>query len=215
MAFFDCSELLDVVKLVDTTIALSGIRGFLEPVEGCALHYLAAYAPGEGCIVEIGSFFGKSTAFLASGCKFNNRGWVGAVDHFLGSPEHQKGGIEETSEIIEQGSVYPQFERNMQQLGLMDTVKVFKGYSQDVAKQWQDPIRLLFIDGNHSYENSRLDFESWEPHVTKDGLICFHDIGNPLYVDGITRFFNEITNDSSSRLELVCQIRTLAVLQKK
>lgn len=38
------------------------------------------------------------------------------------------------------------------------------------------PIDLLFIDGDHSYEGCRLDFEMYRHLVAPDGLIVFHDI---------------------------------------
>ena len=39
-----------------------------------------------------------------------------------------------------------------------------------------EPIDVLFIDGDHSYEGVKKDFELYEPLVKKGGLICFHDI---------------------------------------
>jgi len=37
-------------------------------------------------------------------------------------------------------------------------------------------VDLLFIDGDHSYEGCRLDFEMYRDLVAPDGLIVFHDI---------------------------------------
>jgi predicted O-methyltransferase YrrM len=45
-------------------------------------------------------------------------------------------------------------------------------------KRWLNgaEIDLLFIDGDHSYEGVKLDFEMYGPLVRKGGIIAFHDI---------------------------------------
>ncbi|RPH56645.1 MAG: class I SAM-dependent methyltransferase, partial [Acidobacteria bacterium] len=37
-------------------------------------------------------------------------------------------------------------------------------------------LDVLFIDGDHSYEGVRRDFEMYRPLVREGGLIVFHDI---------------------------------------
>lgn len=57
------------------------------------------------------------------------------------------------------------------------------------VKTWLSgrPINLLFIDGDHSYEGVRQDYEIYAPMVK--GLIAFHDLaGEP----GVRRFWNEL-----------------------
>lgn len=39
-----------------------------------------------------------------------------------------------------------------------------------------DEVDLLFIDGDHSYQGVRKDFEMYSPLVRPDGMIGFHDI---------------------------------------
>jgi cephalosporin hydroxylase len=41
-------------------------------------------------------------------------------------------------------------------------------------------IDFLFIDGDHSYEGARADFEIYGPKVRKGGVIAFHDLITPL-----------------------------------
>lgn len=40
---------------------------------------------------------------------------------------------------------------------------------------WQPTIDFLFIDGDHSYEGVKKDFEMYAPLVKKGGVIVFHD----------------------------------------
>ncbi|MCI4408413.1 MAG: class I SAM-dependent methyltransferase [Thermofilum sp.] len=65
---------------------------------------------------------------------------------------------------------------------------------------------MLFIDGDHSYEGVKKDFEMYSPLVRQDGLIVFHDIYSE---PGVAKFWSEarqkylhyeIVNYSSKRI---------------
>ena len=45
-----------------------------------------------------------------------------------------------------------------------------------VRKLLPDPIDFLFLDGDHSYDGVRRDFENYAPLVSARGLIALHDI---------------------------------------
>ncbi|MBB4661039.1 class I SAM-dependent methyltransferase [Conexibacter arvalis] len=47
--------------------------------------------------------------------------------------------------------------------------------SGEVGRAWRTPIDLVFIDGDHSEEGCRLDWELFHPHVTAGGVVAFHD----------------------------------------
>ena len=55
-------------------------------------------------------------------------------------------------------------------------------------------LDFLFIDGDHTYEGVKKDFEMYSPLVRKGGLIAFHDIvpGPQEYVGEVPKFWNEI-----------------------
>ena len=69
-------------------------------------------------------------------------------------------------------------------------------------------LDFLFIDGDHSYEGVKKDFEMYSPLVRKGGIIAFHDIvphdrvHDPYGVVGVHRFWNEIKH-SYKYLEIV------------
>ena len=186
------------------------IEGFLSDLQGYALMLLAEQGPGSGVIVEIGSFKGKSTAWLARGAKRGNREKVYAVDHFTGSPEHQKGMPIEDKDVAASGSTFEVFSRNIASLGLGDQVIPIIASSAEAASAWEKPIRLLFIDADHSYEASKIDFDSWAPHVVSGGLIAFHDIDE---WPGVTEFYrNEVLTNPAYR-ELL-RVDSIGVVEK-
>ena len=50
---------------------------------------------------------------------------------------------------------------------LQKTKDIFKG----------EQIDFLFIDGDHTYQGVKTDFELYSPLVRKGGIVAFHDIG--------------------------------------
>src|SRR5690554_3594375 len=59
---------------------LGDLDGLIWKSEGARLAHLASLVPADQAIVEIGSYKGKSTAFLAAGAKAGHRPTVHAVD---------------------------------------------------------------------------------------------------------------------------------------
>ncbi|MEM2742136.1 MAG: class I SAM-dependent methyltransferase [Nitrososphaeria archaeon] len=55
-------------------------------------------------------------------------------------------------------------------------------------------LDFLFIDGDHTYEGVKKDFEMYGPLVRKGGIMAFHDIvpGHPEHVGGVPKFWSEI-----------------------
>ena len=57
------------------------------------------------------------------------------------------------------------------------TVEEHVGRFLDVVPEFPDEsIDLLHIDGYHSYEAAREDFQSWLPKVAPNGLVLMHDV---------------------------------------
>ncbi|MCB0331096.1 MAG: class I SAM-dependent methyltransferase [Bdellovibrionales bacterium] len=180
----DVSKTLSSIQLV-TEVAGSGIaelaikaekiEGYLSPKEGAALYACALYGPASGDIVEIGSWKGKSTVWLASAAKKGQRGKVHAIDPHVGSDEHQPGG-DFHKDLPQAGSTFQEFQQNINSFGLNDWVIPHLTPSQEAARSWQGDIRLLFIDGDHSFEAVKADFQLFSPYVSTGGVIAFHDV---------------------------------------
>jgi len=75
-------------------------------------------------------------------------------------------------------------------------------HSQLLSLLKKKKIDLLFIDGDHSYEGVKKDFELYKSSVSKNGIIAFHDIvpdsfsrtgvKTSSYVGEVPKFWNEI-----------------------
>jgi len=200
-----------LVRFNNYVSQFQSINGFLLPVEGYALLRLAAEGSGVGAIVEIGSFMGRSTCWLATGSKSVYREKVVAIDHFRGSPEHQPGAAMAAAVLGTEGSTFAAFQENIQRAGIADYVTPICKSSEDAARAWSGPIRLLFIDGDHSYESVSRDFALWSPFVVPGGLVCLHDVGNS---PDVTRFHQHLLQHGPA-FESVFVVASLAVLRKK
>ena len=159
----------------DLATQTESIKGFLSTREGVSLYFLAAFGAGQGEIVEIGSFQGKSTVWLARGSKDAKRERVWAIDPHLGSPEHQVGEVHST-QMPRSGSTFEDFQESIRRFDLEAQVSPLVETSNAAAERWSAPIRLLFIDGLHDFESVEQDFLSWTPYLVPGGLVAFHDV---------------------------------------
>lgn len=57
------------------------------------------------------------------------------------------------------------------------------------------PFDLAFIDGNHSYDFVKKDFENTIDLVSEKGLLCFHDIKAPSAPD-VGKFYNKLKKEN-------------------
>lgn len=170
------------------------VDGWLTELEGAALYQAAKHGNGDGVIVEIGSFKGRSTIWLAKGSMRAGREKVYAIDTHLGSLEHRPGG-EYASHMPPEGTTEFVFRKNIKDSGLEDWVVPVAMSSDEALQLWRDPIRLLFIDAEHAYEAVRADFHGWQRFVVVGGIVAFHDVdrwdGSPKVLDGPTKVVYE------------------------
>lgn len=111
-------------------------------------------------IVELGSYKGKSTHALLSGCK----GIVYAVDHFKGSESKsdETYGKSGKNEFLK--STHGFNNLILLEMCTVKAAELFKDKSAD----------MIFIDAGHLYEEILADLKAWIPKIKK--LVCGHDI---------------------------------------
>ncbi len=155
-----------------------------------------------GVIVEIGSYKGKSALALAHG--------VRSAQSELPTPifcidPHQAF----TGELG--GKFGPNDRKDFFQLmldsGAYHEVNLINLESTILAKGWDKPIGMLFIDGDHRYGSVRDDYQSWYPHVIDGGIIAFDDSkllhGQTL---GSAQFVDELIAAGAQPIETVGKI---------
>jgi MMP 1-O-methyltransferase len=146
---------------------VEGVGGWLTGKEGRLLYTLARRCTGRGVIVEIGSWKGKSTIWLASGSRRGAGATVYAIDPHTA----------ESDNLATQSAVptFAEFTDNIRRAGIADLVVPLVMTSADAAGDFDRPVELLFIDGAHDYASVALDFELWFPKLLDGGTIAFHD----------------------------------------
>jgi N-succinyldiaminopimelate aminotransferase len=159
--------------------AAEAAKGFMPPDEGLALYETAlAYAP-VGPVMEIGTYCGKSTIYLAAAARTFSQ-TVFTVDHHHGSEEHQEGWEYHDSSLVDPRTgridTLPQFRATIAAAGLEDDVIAIVGRSAQVARSWRALLGRVFIDGGHTDEAAEADYEGWARWVTLGGALVIHDV---------------------------------------
>ena len=146
------------------------------------LYQLASDLPENATVVEIGSWMGASTCFLAAGLK-GSQAKIYAVDNFAGlstcgedSAWYQRG-----FKKLGTNSTLGFFKENFAALGFSERAEPVVSDSVAAARsldRLKGTVDLIFMDGDHSYEGCRSDIEHWLPYVRKGGVMAFHDFGS-------------------------------------
>jgi predicted O-methyltransferase YrrM len=91
--------------------------------------------------------------------------------------------------------LYRQFPRNGQTLRLIRADSHLPETKERVLHELRgERLDYLFIDGDHTYEGVKKDFEMYSPLVRSGGLVAFHDVAeHRRELDcGVDKFWNEI-----------------------
>ena len=158
--------------------AAEAARGFMPPPEGLALYRAAAAYATAGPVLEIGTYCGKSTIYLAAAGRAAGQ-LVITVDHHRGSEENQPGWEYHDPSLADPSGrldTLPHFRSNLAASGLEDSVIAIVGRSADVARLWASPVGMLFIDGGHTDAAVIADYQGWAPHLARGGALAIHDV---------------------------------------
>ena len=156
---------------------VSDIPTWTWSIELRALHDLAAAAAPNATVLEIGSYLGASTCYLAAGLARHD-GRIVCVDTWNNEtmPEGQR-------------DTFAEFTRNTR--AVANRVTVVRKRSEMLRDgDIPAPIHLAFIDGDHGYEAVRRDFEIVAGRLAPNGVVAFHDFSDAGF-PGVTRVVGE------------------------
>jgi predicted O-methyltransferase YrrM len=130
-------------------------------IDEAALLYRLARDVRTGPIAEIGRFKGGSTVVFASALPEGVELWSYDL-HVALRPDM-------SGEQLDR-----ELDEALTRLGVRRKVNLLVGDSRTVEPP-PAPLELLFIDGDHSYEGAKADFERWSAFVRPGGHVLFHD----------------------------------------
>ena len=159
--------------------AAEAAQGFMPPDEGLALYQTAAAYAHLGPILEIGTYCGKSTIYLAAAAREASQ-LVITVDHHHGSEENQPGWEYHDPTLVDARTgrldTLPTFRATLAATGLEPQVIAVVGRSVEVAGLWRAPLGMLFIDGGHTDVAAQADYANWARWVAPGGALAIHDV---------------------------------------
>jgi predicted O-methyltransferase YrrM len=136
------------------------IEGWMSQDE---LQWLHDRASEMESVAEIGSWMGRSTHALLTGCK----GKVYAIDHFQGSPSERNA----AHERAKKEDIHSIFMKNV---GHFPNLIVFKMDAIEASKHFEDKsIEMVFYDADHEYPACKEIMAAWLPKCKK--VFCGHD----------------------------------------
>lgn len=143
-------------------------------------------------IVELGTHLGNSYFTFCQSAKENKiRTACYAVDSWEGDAQAGQYGqtVYETVKIHNDAH-YHQFS------------KLLKMRFDEALREIPDgSVDLLHIDGLHTYEAVRHDFETWVPKLSGNGLVMLHDIAVERQDFGVKKFWGELKEQYHHSME--------------
>lgn len=151
------------------------ITTHLSLEERVTLYHLATSAQ---TIAEIGSYLGASACCFGAAHRRRSSGTIICIDTWA-NDAMTEGKRDTWLEFTSNTEPYSQF------------IVPVRGLSTDVIsrirEQWPR-LDLLFIDGDHSYEAVKADWDAYKALLQPNGVVAFHDYG---WADGVRRVVHE------------------------
>lgn len=144
-----------------------------------ALADLYGRTTGPGRVIEVGSWEGRSTIALADAC------WpeiLHAVDTWEGSPGEISASLAATRDV------YGRWHANVYGTTAGNVVPFRMGW-REYADLVGAPIRFLFVDAEHTYEEVRDTIDTFRGLMVPGGVICGDDVHHPPVRDAVLEAF--------------------------
>ena len=154
--------------------------------------------PVQGRLLEIGTGYGHSAKFFS---KAKPHWYIYTVDSFG---------------LHGDGRIYKRFsheeiiavENYINDEAIKTNVIQILAHSNNVA--WELQVDVLYLDGGHTYECVKADFDNFAIHVKANGYIFLHDFHREDF--GVKQLVHELTN--SGKWELLFSWK-VAIIKRK
>ena len=151
--------------------------------------------PDDGKIVEIGSFLGRSTHYLATSLMNANKENVKiyCVDTFEGSSEHVNLKLPKDFFSI--------FKENLKFFIGREMVIPCQGRSdsEDILNKFEDrSIDYIMVDGAHEHEPVLDDIENWWPKLKSDGVMLGDDFDLESVSEAVRQMMTKLNTEGFS-----------------
>lgn len=169
------------------------IPGWFNYIDSYA--QLASNLPDKSTVIEIGSFMGRSTSFLATA--FWNAGKenvnIYCIDTWEGSgKEHAH---------LDLSNMYDTFKENLKFFIGRNMVIPLRGRSDNadfLAKFEDGSVDAVCIDGAHTYDEVKDDIYNWWPKLKADGVM----IGDDYNWESVNKAVNDSFREMGLKQEL-------------
>ena len=133
-------------------------------------------APPGSNFVEVGSWFGKSTNYLATKIRESKKNInFTCVDTWKGTDDEE---LHQNIVNTFNGDIFYEFIDNTVLSNNYGTFDMIKDTSHNAANQFQNnSINFIMLDAGHSYESLMEDIKLWYNKVTPGGIISGDDYG--------------------------------------
>ena len=169
--------------------------------ERAGLFYIASKLNNPKTIVEIGSWVGVSTCYIAAGLASNSKAHIFGVDTFKGTTINEVASVAWNKSVSNMGgTTLNRFIENVKLTGFEKKISPIVSESHIAAKKWKNEIDFLFIDGDHFYESVKKDFDAWFPYLSSDGVLAFHDYDEKH--PEVVKFVDEVKDIHLSELNI-------------
>ena len=122
-------------------------------------------------IAEIGSWTGDGSTKTVVDELRKSGGVLYCVDHWQGNP-----GVQRHRDLVSEFDMFATFRSHVSTFEGNEFVRPLVMSSRDAAELVKDCFfDLVFIDGDHSYDETVCDIELWLPKIAPGGILCGHD----------------------------------------
>ena len=172
------------------------------------------YFPDGAHFVEVGSWKGRSSAFMAVEVINSNKNIkFDCVDTWLGSEEHlDPNNRYFNPELVKDRDWLFKYFLNSTQT-VSHIINPIRKTSIEASNLYQDrSLDFVFIDAAHDYENVKADIEAWYPKVKIGGYIGGHDYPE---FEGVKRAVDEFLKQNFIKKENITINNICTWLYKK